>query len=73
MKRINFPKGIVRYIIMSLLSVCLLVGVSFAWYYSKISIGGGGLSTGQIGFVAYGYDANGNLMSTMIPDCMSSS
>ena len=51
---------LIRTFIMTLLSLFLLVGVSFAWYYSKITIGGGGLSTGTISCTVYGYDENGN-------------
>lgn len=68
MNKSQFTKKLRRAYIMTLLSVFLLVGVSFAWYYSKISIGGGGLSTGQIGFVAYGYNQDGTLVSTMVPN-----
>lgn len=73
MNKSQFLKKLRRAYIITLLSVFLLVGVSFAWYYSKISIGGGGLSTGQIGFVAYGYDESGTLKSTMVPQGMSTS
>lgn len=73
MKIFKISKTSIRVYITTLLSVFLLIGVSFAWYYSKVSLGGGGLSTGNIDFVAYGYDENGTLKSTMIPDGKSTS
>lgn len=67
MKTKNEKKLLRRAYIMTLLSFAFLISVSFAWYYSKVSIGGGGLATGNISFTAYGYNEEGTLVSTLKP------
>ena len=42
-------------------SIILLLSVTFAWFVSTINLGGNEISTGTLGFVAKGYDQNGNL------------
>lgn len=71
MNKTKLPRQVLKAFIMTAISLFLLVSISYAWYYGKISIGGGGLTTGKIGFVAYAYDENGTHQSTMVPTGMS--
>jgi len=50
------------------LVVVLLVGVSIAWFTSQINLTGSQFSTGTIEVMAYGYDADGALITTIYPE-----
>lgn len=51
------------------LSFLLLVGVTFAWFYSIIELPQSEIKTGSIDYVVKGYDDEGNFISTILnPD-----
>lgn len=50
------------------LVVALLVGVSIAWFTSQINLTGSQFSTGTIEVMAYGYNADGVLITTIYPE-----
>ncbi len=50
------------------LAAVMLVGVSIAWFTSQINLTGSKFSTGTIEVMAYGYDANGNLITSIYPE-----
>ena len=49
-----------------LLSCLLLIGVTFAWFYSVIELPQSEIKTGTIEYVVKGYDSEGNFISTII-------
>lgn len=64
----NFGPGKWTAIVAIGLTVVLLIGVSIAWFTSQINLTGSEFSTGTIEFIAYGYDANGSLVTTIYPE-----
>jgi len=46
----------------------LLVGVSIAWFSSQVNLTGSEFSTGTLEFMAYGYNAEGTLVSNIYPE-----
>ena len=49
-------------------SVLLLLSVTFAWFVSTINLEGNEISTGTLGFVAKGYDQQGNFVTTLLDE-----
>ena len=48
--------------------VFLLTMVTFAWYQNQVSLEGNTFKTGDIDFISRGYDADGNLKTTILQD-----
>lgn len=46
--------------------VLLLTSMSFAWYQNQVSLEGNTFATGDIDFISRGYDAEGNLVTTIL-------
>ena len=58
-----------KVLLMSMISsILLLLSVTFAWFVSILNLDGNTISTGTIGFVAKGYDEEGNLISTILKE-----
>ncbi len=58
---------LVAFVAVCLVAV-LLVGVSIAWFTSQINLTGSSFSTGTIEFKAYGYNSDGDLVTTIYPE-----
>lgn len=58
---------LVAFVAICLVAV-LLVGVSIAWFSSQVNLTGSEFSTGTLEFMAYGYNAEGKLVSNIYPE-----
>ncbi len=69
MMKINFADKKIKIAFCTcILSIILLVSVSFAWFVSIIDLPQNEINTGTLDFVAKGYDAEGNLISLIGDD-----
>lgn len=67
-KNINSNKKSKVLFISSICSIILLLTVTFAWFENTLSLPGNTINTGSLGFVAKGYDQDGNLSSTILEE-----
>ncbi len=54
--------------VLCMLTVFSMLIVTFSWYKSQVSLGGSTFSTGNLDFIATGYDQDGNLVTTVLQE-----
>lgn len=70
MNKLNTKVGtgkLIAFVAVCLVAV-LLVGVSIAWFTSQINLTGSTFATGTLEFKAYGYNSDGDLVTTIYPE-----